>query len=186
MRMIARLFSALCLLALLAGALLLLRPETFRPAPHPDPGPTLPEVALSGPLDRILIEKSARRITLFQNDKPVRIWPIALGFAPEGDKDREGDGRTPEGIFTIDRRNDGSRYHLSLGLDYPQPEDITRARAGGYSPGGDIMIHGQPNGLTEPLMIPGDWTAGCIALTNAQMREIWGHTPTGTTVEIRP
>ena len=187
MRMIARLFTALCLLALLgAAAAIWLRPAV-PPAPDPDPVPPgLPEVALSGPVDRILIEKSARRITLFQNGKPVRVWPMALGFSPEGDKEREGDGRTPEGTYLIDRRNDRSSYHLSLGLNYPLPEDITRARAGGYSPGGDIMIHGQPNGLTEPLMVPGDWTAGCIAITNAQMREIWDHTPIGTPVEILP
>ncbi len=185
MRFLARLFSALCIAALIAGAAALwLRP----PAPPPSlpPGTDLPETALSGPLDRILIEKSARRITLYQNGQPVRIWPIALGFAPSGDKEKQGDGRTPEGSFTIDRRNSGSAYHLSLGLDYPQPKDIARARAAGYSPGGDIMIHGQPNAVPEPVMVPGDWTAGCIALTNAQMREIWDHTPIGTKVEIRP
>ena len=88
--------------------------------------------------------------------------------------------------FAIARRNDQSSYHLSLGLDYPQPADIAAARDGGYSPGGDIMIHGQPNSLPEALMMQGDWTAGCIALTNAQMRDIWGHAPVGTKVEIRP
>jgi murein L,D-transpeptidase YafK len=179
MRLIARLFSVLCLAALLgAGAALWLRPPSLPP--------TGPEAPLSGPLDRILIEKSSRRITLFQNGQPVRIWPMALGFAPSGDKAREGDGRTPEGSFTINRRNENSAYHLSLGLDYPHPDDITRARAAGYSPGGDIMIHGQPNAVPESITVPGDWTAGCIALTNAQMREIWDHTPIGTTVEIQP
>ena len=177
MRVLARLFSALTLAALIAGAAMLwLRP----------PAPGLPEPALSGPLDRILIEKSARRITLYQNGAAVRVWPMALGFAPEGDKQRQGDGRTPEGSFTIDRRNAGSAYHLSLGLDYPQPDHIARARAAGHSPGGDIMIHGQPNAVPEPMQLPGDWTAGCIALSNAQMREIWDHAPIGTKVEIRP
>lgn len=180
MRRIARLFSVLALLAILGGLALL----WVRPAPSPPPRP--PEIALSGPLDLILIEKSARRMTLMQGGKPVRSWPIALGFSPAGDKDREGDGRTPEGTFRIDRRNDQSSYHLSLGLDYPHPDDIARARAGGYSPGGDIMIHGQPNSLPEALVMKGDWTAGCIALTNAQMREIWDHAPIGTAVEIRP
>ncbi len=185
--MIARLFSALFLLALLAAAAAIWLPPAVPPGPGPGPpDQILPEVALSGALDRILIEKSARRITLFQKGRPVRIWPMALGFSPEGDKEREGDGRTPEGSYLIDRRNDRSSYHLSLGLNYPLPEDITRARAGGYAPGGDIMIHGQPNGLTEPLMIPGDWTAGCIAITNAQMREIWDHAPIGTPVQILP
>ncbi len=113
MRALARLFSALVLLALVgAAALLWTRP------PQPD---RPPEAVLSGPIDLILVEKSARQITLFQNGQPVRRWPIALGFAPTGDKSREGDGRTPEGTFRIDRRNDQSAYHLSLGLDYPTP-----------------------------------------------------------------
>ncbi len=181
MRRLARLFSALVLLALVgAAALLWLRP------PSPSPVDQPPEIALSGPVDLILIEKSARRLTLVQNGQPVRVWPIALGFAPTGDKAREGDGRTPEGTFRINRRNDRSAFHLSLGLDYPQPDDIARATNAGHSPGGDIMIHGQPNAVPEPLQVPGDWTAGCIALTNAQMREIWDHTPIGTPVEIRP
>jgi murein L,D-transpeptidase YafK len=179
MRALARLFSALVLLALIGAALFL----WTRPTPIPD---RPPETTLSGPVDLILIEKSARRLTLIQNGQPARIWPIALGFSPEGDKSREGDGRTPEGTFRIDRRNDQSAFHLSLGLDYPQPDDIARATKAGYSPGGDIMIHGQPNAVPEPLQVPGDWTAGCIALTNAQMREIWDHTPIGTKVEIRP
>ena len=123
MHRLARLFSALCLAALVAGAAALwLRPPSSPPSLPP--GTDLPETALSGPLDRILIEKSARRITLYQNGQQVRIWPIALGFAPSGDKEKQGDGRTPEGSFTIDRRNSGSAYHLSLGLDYPQPKDI--------------------------------------------------------------
>lgn len=181
MQRLARLFSILALLAFIGAALFI----WVRPTLPPDP-PVLPETALSGPVDLILIEKSARRLSLIQNGQPVRIWPIALGFSPTGDKEREGDGRTPEGTFTIDRRNDRSSYHLSLGLNYPLPKDIQRAKAGGYSPGGDIMIHGQPNALPEPLLVPGDWTAGCIALTNAQMREIWEHTPIGTKVEVRP
>lgn len=179
MRRIARLFSALALLALIAAAALL----WMRPPPPPD---RPADIALSGPVDLILVEKSARRLTLFQNGQPVRVWSVALGFAPKGDKARQGDGRTPEGTFRIDRRNDRSAFHLSLGLDYPHPDDVARATQAGYSPGGDIMIHGQPNAVPEPLQVPGDWTAGCIALTNAQMREIWDHTPIGTKVEIRP
>lgn len=183
MRRLARLFSALVLIALIGAAALL----WVRPAPPPARAPDQPpEIALSGPLDLILIEKSARRLTLIQNGRPLRIWPIALGFSPTGDKSREGDGRTPEGSFTINRRNDHSSYHLSLGLDYPHEGDITAAAAAGTSPGGDIMIHGQPNSLPETLIVNGDWTAGCIALTNAQMRAIWDHAPIGTRVEIRP
>ncbi|MFZ1470424.1 MAG: L,D-transpeptidase [Paracoccaceae bacterium] len=181
MRLIARLFSSFTFLTLFGAALLMWM------GPRHPPLPDLPpEAALTGPVERIVIEKAARRLTLLQGGQPVRIWPIALGFTPAGDKSREGDGRTPEGAFRINRRNDASLYHLSLGLDYPHPDDIAAATAAGYSPGGDIMIHGQPNALAEPLALAGDWTAGCIALTNAQMRAIWDHTPIGTPVEIRP
>jgi murein L,D-transpeptidase YafK len=146
----------------------------------------LPPPPLAGAVDRIVIEKAARRMQLWQDGRVVRSYRIALGFAPEGDKLRQGDGRTPEGTFTIDRRNGQSAFHLSLGLDYPQEDDLIRAAAGGYSPGGDIFIHGQPNALPERFKLGGDWTAGCIAVTNAEMREIWAVTPIGTPVEIRP
>lgn len=150
------------------------------------PPPTAVPPPLTGQIDRILVEKAARRMTAFQNGRAVRTYDVALGFAPKGDKEREGDGKTPEGLFRIDRRNGQSRFHLSLGLDYPLPEDRARARAAGYAPGGDIMIHGQPNALAGMAALKGDWTAGCIALTNAEMGEIWRATPIGTPVEIRP
>lgn len=146
--------------------------------------PALPP--LSGVVERIVVEKAARRLTLVQGGKTVRAYHIALGFSPSGDKTRQGDGRTPEGLFRLDRRNAQSAYHLSLGLDYPQPDDRARARAGGYDPGGDIMIHGQPNALPEGMVVKGDWTAGCIAVSNAEIREIWAVTDQTTLVEIRP
>lgn len=179
MKRVLRLLAYLALVAALGllTASLFMAPERV-PVPPPPP--------LTGSVDRIVIEKSARRMQLIQNGKPVRSYQIALGFSPAGDKDRQGDGRTPEGEFTIDRRNDESAFHLSLGLDYPQPDDRARAAAGGYSPGGDIFIHGQPNALSEKFKLRGDWTAGCIAVTNPEMREIWAVTPIGTTVEIRP
>lgn len=150
------------------------------------PAPMVPLPPLSGQIDRIVIDKSERQMHLIQDGKPVRSYRIALGFTPAGDKERQGDGRTPEGDFTINRRNDESAFHLSLGLDYPQPDDLLRAASRGYSPGGDIFIHGQPNALPDGVKIKGDWTAGCIALTNAEMREVWAVTPIGTRVEIRP
>ena len=97
---------------------------------------------------------------------------------------RQGDGRTPEGVFRIDRRNDRSAYHLSLGLDYPRAQDRARAAAGGYDPGGDIMIHGQPNALPDGAVLKGDWTAGCIAVSDDEMEEIWTLVPTGTPIVI--
>jgi murein L,D-transpeptidase YafK len=147
------------------------------------PRPVLP---LSEPIDRILIEKSARRMTVFRDGTALRSYEVRLGFAPEGDKVRQGDGRTPEGVFRIDRRNAASRFHLSLGIDYPQPEHVVRAAAGGYSPGGDIFIHGQPGGVEGMRWIDRDWTAGCIAVPNSVMDELWRITPIGTIVEIRP
>jgi murein L,D-transpeptidase YafK len=177
-----RLVRLLAYLALIA-ALGLLAASLFMPPERVDLPPPPP---LTGEVDRIVIEKAARRMQVFQDGKPVRTYKIALGFAPEGDKDRQGDGKTPEGTFTIDRRNAESAFRLSLGLDYPQPDDRARAAQGGYSPGGDIFIHGQPNALPEGFKLKGDWTAGCIALTNTEMREVWAVAPIGTKVEIRP
>lgn len=145
-----------------------------------------PPPPLVGRIDRIVIDKSERRMQLMQEGKVVRTYAVVLGFAPSGDKEQQGDGKTPEGEFTINRRNPDSAFHLSLGLDYPQPAHIARAALGGYDPGGDIFIHGQPNALPGGLKLKGDWTAGCIAVSNAEMREIWAVTPIGTKVEIRP
>lgn len=152
----------------------------LRPTPTPLPEP------LVGQIDHILIDKSDRTLSAFQDGVAVRTYPMNLGFAPTGDKTRQGDGKTPEGIFRIDRRNAGSRFHLSLGLDYPHADDLARARAGGYSAGGDIFIHGQPPGITGLQRINSDWTDGCIAINNHAMSELFAATPIGTTVEIRP
>ncbi len=136
-------------------------------------------------MDHILIEKSTWRLTASLQGAVVMQADIALGFAPEGDKLQEGDGKTPEGIFTINRRNSQSAFHLSLGIDYPQPEDIARGQQHGIDPGKDIFIHGQPNGVVG-LTLPGDWTAGCVAISNTEMAQLWSLTETGTIVEIRP
>lgn len=180
MNHLARIFTALVLLAFLmmGVALIYLRPPVQVAAP--------PSPPLVGQIDRIVVEKSARRMVLYQDGKIVRSYTMALGFAPEGDKSRQGDGRTPEGIYRINRLNDRSAYHLSLGLDYPQPADVARAAAGGYNPGGDIMIHGQPNSFPDAAILKGDWTAGCIAVSNAEIREIFAATPLGTEVEVKP
>lgn len=165
---------------LIAFGLTLLALATRRP----------PQVSVQPPLtqtvDRIVINKSDRQLTVFAQGEAIKTYRIALGFAPEGDKAREGDGKTPEGTFRINRRNNQSKYHLSLGIDYPQPDDMERARRAGVSPGGDIFIHGQPNSLPDNMMVPGDWTAGCIAVTNAEIRELWDHVPMGTEVVVIP
>ena len=184
-RALARLFSGLTLAVLICGVLAVV---PFRPRPG------LPELELpptqfqplTGPVSRVLVEKSARRMQVFVGDRLMRVYRIRLGFAPQGDKEQEGDGRTPEGVFRIDRRNAGSAYHLSLGLDYPQPEDRAQAAARGVSPGGDIFLHGQPNQLPDGMTLGHDWTAGCIALADAEMAELFAATPIGVLVEIRP
>lgn len=182
MKALARLFSALTVLFVLVAGWIMLAPS--RPAPTPRVPPQT--VPLTGPVDRIVVHKSARRMTAFRDGQPLKTYRIALGFAPDGDKRQQGDGRTPEGRFVIDRVNPASAYHLSLGLDYPRPQDRARARAAGVDPGGDIFIHGQPNLRPDGEILPGDWTAGCIAVTNAEIRELFAAARIGTTIEILP
>lgn len=136
--------------------------------------------------DLILIDKSARILTLYQEDEVIFQTDIALGSDPVGDKRREGDGRTPEGAYQIDRRNDQSKYYLSLGLSYPTKQQRENAASQGRDPGGDIFIHGQPNLTPGALTLPGDWTNGCIAVSNAAMRTIWRRVAMGTKVVVRP
>ncbi|MBC2665673.1 L,D-transpeptidase family protein [Novosphingobium flavum] len=146
-------------------------------AAHAEPG----EVA------RVLVEKGARRLTLFDEaDRPLRvITGLQLGFAPTGPKRQQGDGRTPEGRYTIDYGNEASGYHLSLHISYPAPADRARAAATGRSPGGDIFIHGQPNSLRNGR-ISGDWTAGCIAVSNEEIEQLWALVPDGTPIDLLP
>jgi len=141
-----------------------------------------------GPADRILIEKSERRLTLFAKGKMLKAYKIALGGNPDGPKERQGDNKTPEGTYVIDARNRGSRYHLSLHISYPNEKDRKRAKQLGVSPGGDIMIHGIKNGLSwvGDLHTGVDWTKGCIAVTDEEIEEIETLAPNGTVVEIRP
>lgn len=143
--------------------------------------------ARKGSADRILIEKKERRLTLFSKGKVLKTYRIALGGNPDGPKERQGDNKTPEGIYRIDSRNRDSRYHLSLHISYPNEKDKKRAQELGVSPGGDIMIHGIKNGLAwvGDLHREVDWTQGCIAVTNQEIEEIERLVPNGTIVEIR-
>jgi murein L,D-transpeptidase YafK len=139
-------------------------------------------------VDRIVVLKSARRMNLLYRGHVVRTYSIALGFAPRGRKMREGDGRTPEGLYRIDARNPHSSFHLSLRISYPNARDRARARRMGVPPGGQIFIHGQPNslGAAAPVgKLPGDWTLGCIAVSNREIREIWRAVRIGTPIELR-
>ena len=150
---------------------------------------------------RVVVEKGARRLRLYAGGEPVRVRRIALGFEPAGDKVKQGDGRTPEGDFFICMKNEKSRFYLSLGITYPNEEDaerglrdglITRAQAAaikravgaGRCPawntalGGEIFIHGGGNAS--------DWTLGCVALENPEIKELFDALPAGTPVRIEP
>jgi len=138
--------------------------------------------------DKILIEKKDRQLTLLSNGKTLKVYKVALGRNPEGKKLEEGDKRTPEGTYVIDRRKEKSRYHRALHISYPNSDDIAQAKARGVSPGGDIMIHGLPNGIgfVGKLHVKRDWTLGCIAVTNPEIEEIMRAVPDGAVVEIVP
>ncbi len=141
-----------------------------------------------GPIDKILIEKKERRLTLILKGKALKTYKIALGGNPNGPKERQGDKKTPEGTYVIDSRNKDSRYHLSLHISYPNEKDKKRAKELGVSPGGDIMIHGIKNSLSwvGNFHAEVDWTKGCIAVTDEEIEEIDKLAPIGTIVEIRP
>lgn len=139
--------------------------------------------------DFVLVLKAARRLILYRGGQPLREYRISLGDgADEGPKRFEGDGRTPEGLYVIDWRNENSVSYLSLHISYPNEQDVAFAASHGRSAGGDIMIHGINNGwgFLGALQRTRDWTAGCIALTNREMREVWSLVPDGTPIEIRP
>lgn len=146
----------------------------------PLPAPTM--------VDRILVEKAERKLSIFREGKLIKTYRVALGANPVGAKEQEGDMKTPEGVYKIDYRNPKSDYHLALHISYPSEEDNARAAARGVNAGFDIMIHGLPNGKgwmgAAHRQI--DWTAGCIAVTNEEIEELWRVVPDGTTIEIRP
>jgi murein L,D-transpeptidase YafK len=138
-------------------------------------------------IDRIVVEKGARKLSIQRRGDVLKTYRIALGRNPIGPKEQEGDMKTPEGIYTIDSRNPNSDFHLGLHLSYPSPEETARAAERGVNAGFDIMIHGLPNGhVTDAFHPLTDWTAGCIAVTDAEIEELWRVAPDGTIVEIRP
>jgi murein L,D-transpeptidase YafK len=139
-------------------------------------------------IDRIVVEKSARRLSIFRGGKQLKTYRVALGRNTLGSKREEGDMKTPEGIYNIDGRNPQSSFHLALHISYPSPEDDKRAAAQGVLAGFDIMIHGIQNGRgwIGAFHRWKDWTAGCIAVTDEEIEELWRVTPDCTTIEIRP
>jgi len=138
--------------------------------------------------DLVVVYKRERVLQLKRAGEVLRTFPIALGREPNGPKLQEGDGRTPEGVYTLDWRNPTSQFHRSIHVSYPRPGDAEHALRWGVSPGGQIMLHGLPNGVAaERVGHPTrDWTEGCIALTNEEIEEIWALVEDGTTIIIYP
>jgi murein L,D-transpeptidase YafK len=163
-----RVFAALALLAALAGCG---KPHNkFRTY-------TGPEVT------QVVVYKSERRMDLYHHTTRLRTFHVQLGGNPIGHKQREGDRRTPEGDYIIDRRNPNSAFHLSLGIDYPNEEDRARAEENGWKPGGDIFIHGRGPKFAKAR---GDWTDGCIAVTDREMEDVYAMVRDGTPIRIKP
>ncbi|MEG3638598.1 L,D-transpeptidase family protein [Magnetococcus sp. PR-3] len=138
---------------------------------------------------KVLVHKQARTLSLLDaQNRVIKSYTIGLGDAPVGHKQQEGDERTPEGDYVLDWRNARSRYHLSLHISYPNAEDRAHAQARGVSPGGAIMIHGLPNGLSAAadMFANRDWTDGCIAVNNEEIEEIWASVENGTPIRILP
>lgn len=138
--------------------------------------------------EEVVVLKSQRTMHLLAGGRVIRTYKIALGGVPVGAKQRQGDHKTPEGHYILDRRNAKSRFYKSIHVSYPNELDRRNAEKAGSSPGGDIMIHGLPNGFggLGGAALMADWTDGCIAVTNAEMDEIWETVPDGTPIEIKP
>ena len=138
--------------------------------------------------DQVIVAKSERTLTILLQGKILRTYKVALGGAHAGAKEQEGDHKTPEGHYMLDRRNAKSRYYKSIHVSYPNEQDKKRASRRGVAAGGDIMIHGLPDGFgwlgaTHRTL---DWTDGCVAVTNPEMDEIWELVPDGTPIDIQP
>jgi murein L,D-transpeptidase YafK len=138
--------------------------------------------------DKLLVRKSERRLYLLRAGQVLREYRVALGLNPQGGKQREGDYKTPEGQYKLIRRNPRSDFFLSMEISYPNGSDVSRAQRLGVKPGGAIMLHGWPNvpRKTSDYYKSADWTDGCIAVSNADMVEIWLMTPIETPIEIVP
>ena len=172
-----RLITSVAAAALLMGA-------TLAWANAPDPHP----LAAGARADRVVVAKSARTLTLLRGGTVLKRYRVSLGGDPRGDKQREGDERTPEGVYRLDERLENSMAHRALHVSYPDLADVARARAAGVDPGGRVMVHGIVGGLgwIGRLHRLVDWTDGCVAVTNPEMDEIWRAVPPGTPIEIHP
>jgi murein L,D-transpeptidase YafK len=136
--------------------------------------------------DKVIVLKSYRRLLLMRGDEVLKTYIVSLGGNPIGPKIRQGDNKTPEGSYLLDRHNTNSQYHRSIHISYPNADDLARARRLGVPAGGELFIHGLPNDFRGHSDALGDWTEGCIAVTNAEIDEIWQAVADGTPIEIKP
>ena len=157
---------------------------TFTAFSHANATPSLG----GSPIDKVLVIKSERKLHLVSAGQTLKSYRISLGKQPNGAKQREGDMRTPEGFYWIDWRKTSDKFNLSMHISYPNIRDLARARREGVEPGGMIMLHGTPvdEHYPEWYFHSLDWTDGCIALSNADMQEVWELVDDGTLIEIRP
>jgi murein L,D-transpeptidase YafK len=139
-------------------------------------------------IDSIVVNKASHKLIVFCNQQAIKVYRIHLGLCPNGPKQCEGDYKTPEGLYIINSKNATSKFHKSLGISYPNEQDIARAQQLGKRPGGDILIHGLPNGEENagPKRYQNDWTWGCVALSNFEIDELFLHVKTGTPILITP
>ncbi len=175
MRKFGRIFPAAALL----GALALSACATPQPDSYLSRGYTsiedVPKVT------QLLLKKGDRKLYLLHDKEVVRAYDIDLGFSPEGQKTTQGDGKTPEGLYQINRKNDQSAFYLSIGISYPNAQDRAQAQSRGVSPGGDIFIHGE---AAQAARSGTDWTAGCIAMPDRKMDEVFALVDIGTPIMI--
>ena len=180
-------FRSLGMLLLLLGGLTGLACADGLPQAQPVMLP-VPALNTLPVVDRVVVHKAERRMLLMHGGNIVRSYHVVLGLSPVGQKERSGDFRTPEGTYRLERRNARSDYFLSIKVSYPNETDLKRAHSRHWDTGGSIMIHGLPNYLKhEPEYYQShDWTDGCIALSNADMTEIWMLTPDDVAIDILP
>ena len=148
-----------------------------------------PELNSEDKADYVIVKKAERKLYLYRGSEILKTYRVALGKQPDGHKKREGDSRKPEGRYTLDWRNPNSKFYRSIHISYPDKSDYRNARERGDSPGGAIMIHGQPSNWVEKtklLFNQDDWTEGCIAVQDHEMDEIWNAVDDGTPIEIIP
>jgi murein L,D-transpeptidase YafK len=139
-------------------------------------------------VDSLVVFKAKRILIVYQKSKAIRQLKISLGGNPVGHKEKEGDEKTPEGYYIISDKNPNSAFYKNLAISYPNKTDVEKARKGGYSPGGNIKIHGLRNGFgwTSPFHLWLDWTNGCIAVTNKEMEWLFQNVEKGTLIHIQP